>query len=171
MTTLLDLSTLNKDNLIKKQTEHKFCEQLHAYFDEFPFLYDICKDILTNKPTQNYLIYELDYNWLFTVINDDHLTFTYAYRRLNPHEICFISIDLYYNSGKFTFKNLSTEIDFAKLPFETTRFERISTLHVYYDPDILWTGDAKIKHSKKGYSFTTPKEFCRNIHQAICSPK
>ena len=37
MTTLLDLSTVNKDELIKQETERKFYEALYNYFDDYPF--------------------------------------------------------------------------------------------------------------------------------------
>lgn len=168
MTTLLDLSTVNKDELIKQETERKFYEALYNYFDDYPFLYDICKNILSNPPAQNYLIYEIGYTWMLVTINENSLTFTYAYRRLTPHEICFLSVDLRYNSGKFTFENLTTEIDFDKLPFDTTKFEKITPLQTYYDEEVLWTGRASVKQADNHFSITYPKEFCQNIHKAIC---
>lgn len=168
MTTLLDLSTINKDELVKRETERKFYEALYQYFDDYSFLYDICKNILSNPPAQNYLIYEIGYTWMFVSIFEDHLTFTYAYRRLTPHEICFLSVDLRYNSGKFTFENLTTEVDFDKLPFDTTKFEKITPLPTYYDKEVLWTGRASVKHAEKHYGVTNPTEFCHNIHMTIC---
>lgn len=168
MTTLLEMSTVNKDELVKKETERKFYEALYSYFDDYPFLYDICKNILSNPPAQNYLIYEIGYTWMLVTINEDSLTFTYAYRRLTPHEICFLSVDLHYKSGKFTFENLTTQIDFAKLPFDTTKFEKITALPTYYDEEVLWTGRASVKHAERHYGVTNPTEFCQNIHKVIC---
>lgn len=168
MTTLLDLSTVNKDELIKRETERKFYEALYNYFDDYSFLYDICKNILNGSCAQNYLIYEIGYTWMLVTINENSLTFTYAYPRLTPHEICFLSVDLRYNSGKFTFENLTTEIDFDKLPFDTAKFERITALPTYYDEEVLWTGRALVKHAEKHYGVTNPTEFCQNIHKAIC---
>ena len=168
MTTLLDLSTINKEELVKQETERKFYDALYQYFDDYPFLYDICKNILSNPPAQKSLIYELGYTWMFVTINEDSLTFTYAYRRLTPHEICFLSVDLHYKSGKFTFENLTTQIDFDKLPFDTTKFEKITPLPTYYDEEVLWTGRALVKQAEKYYGVTNPTEFCQNIHKTIC---
>lgn len=79
MTTLLDLSTVNKEELVKQETERKFYEALYQYFDDYSFLYDICKNILNGSCAQNYLIYEIGYTWMLVTINENVITFTYAY--------------------------------------------------------------------------------------------
>ena len=127
--TLIEKSrTYTREEIVKQETIKAFYNKLYETFNSRPYLYDICKDLIENGPSdyRDFEIYTLAeweddmYNDYYNKIqidskiyNNAFIQFTYKYQVTIESQTYFVnvSVALQFDRGKPTFSAFSINKD------------------------------------------------------------
>lgn len=122
--TLIEKSrNYNREEIIKQETIKAFYDKLYETFNNRPYLYDICKDLIDNGPsdyqsTEIYKLVELEDEWssdvhkkikiTSTILSGAYIQFTYNYRVEIDTQTYFLNVSVYlqFDHGKPVFSAL-----------------------------------------------------------------
>lgn len=188
--TLIEKSrNYNCEEIIKQETIKAFYKKLYETFNNRPYLYDICKDLIENGPSdyRDFKIYTLD-EWeddiydcykqikISSKIYDNaYINFNYKYQTEIDSQTYFLdaSVALQFDHGKPVFSALDFNKDNCKSLLEIEEYFQLldyefsnRVLDEKYDASIygfISGNDRKLDVE------ITPRDFAYGIRKAIIS--
>lgn len=118
--TLIEKSrNYTREQIVEQETIKAFYDKLYETFNNRPYLYDICKDLIENGPSnyRDFEIYTLD-EWeddiydcykkikiTSTIYNNAYIQFTYTYQASIDSQTYFLNVSVYlqFDHGKPVF--------------------------------------------------------------------
>lgn len=129
--TLIEKSrNYTREQIVEQETIKAFYDKLYETFNNRPYLYDICKDLIDNGPSdyRDFEIYILD-EWeddiydcykkikiTSTIYNNAYIQFTYTYQASIDSQTYFLNVSVYlqFDHGKPVFSAFGINKDNCK---------------------------------------------------------
>ena len=129
--TLIEKSrNYTREQIVEQETIKAFYDILYETFNNRPYLYDICKDLIENGPSdyRDFEIYTLD-EWeddiydcykkikiTSTIYNNAYIQFTYTYQARIDSQTYFLNVSVYlqFDHGKPVFSAFGINKDNCK---------------------------------------------------------
>lgn len=192
--TLIEKSrNYNCEEIIKQETIKAFYDKLYETFNNRPYLYDICKDLIENgcndyRSSELYTLADCDDDWYdshkkikitSTIYNNTYIQFTYEYQVEIDSQTYFLNISVYlqFDHGKPVFSTLSFSKDNCESLLKIKDYYRL--FDYGFSNDVLGEkDDAKIYGFISGDDSDnildldakiTPSDFAYGIRKAIIS--